>query len=130
VATPLSQRELDAVREDADRFIAELDEEAYLHFAGHKATYDIVPIYERHAGLTDLDTALNIGATVNGGRNVRELWRFTCEGYLGNLVKAEEEKIAEAETNTVRVGEEELSYRELRPRIANTDDRAQRQLLE
>jgi hypothetical protein len=130
VATPLSQRELDAVRQDADRFIAELDEEAYLHFAGHKATYDLVPIYERHAGLTDLDTALNIGATVNGGRNVRELWRFTCEGYLGNFVKAEEEKIAEAETNTVRVGEEELSYRELRPRIANTDDRAQRQLLE
>ena len=34
--TPLSQRELDALREDADRFIAELDEEAYLHFAGHK----------------------------------------------------------------------------------------------
>src|SRR6266516_5882930 len=130
MATPLSQRELDAVREDADRFIAELDEEAYLHFAGHKATYDLVPIYERHAGLTDLDTALNIGATVNGGRNVRELWRFTCEGYLGNFVKAEEEKIAEAETNTVRVGEEELSYRELRQRIANTEDRAQRQLLE
>ena len=34
--TPLSERELDAIREDADRFIAELDEEAYLHFAGHK----------------------------------------------------------------------------------------------
>ena len=102
MATPLSQRELDAVREDADRFIAELDEEAYLHFAGHKATYDLVPIYERHAELTKLDTALNIGATVNGGRTVRELWRFACEGYLGNFVKAEEEKIAEAETNTVK----------------------------
>jgi hypothetical protein len=130
VATPLSERELDAVREDADRFIAELDEEAYLHFAGHKATYDLVPIYERHAGLTELDTALNIGATVNGGRNVRELWRFACEGYLGNFVKAEEEKIAEAETQTVKVGEEELTYRELRPRMSNTEDRAERQLLE
>jgi hypothetical protein len=130
VATPLGQRELDAIREDADRFIAELDEEAYLHFAGHKATYDLVPIYERHAGLTELDTALNIGATVNGSRNVRELWRFACEGYLGNFVKAEEEKIAEAETNTVKVGEEELTYRELRPRMSNTEDRAQRQLLE
>ena len=128
--TPLSQRELDAVREDADRFIAELDEEAYLHFAGHKATYDLVPIYERHAGLTELETALNIGATVNGGRNVRELWRFACEGYLGNFVKAEEEKIAEAETQTVKVGEEELTYRELRPRMSNTEDRAERRLLE
>jgi len=130
VPTPLSQRELDAVREDADRFIAELDEEAYLHFAGHKATYDLVPIYERHAGLTELETALNIGATVNGGRNVRELWRFACEGYLGNFVKAEEEKIAEAETQTVKVGEEELTYRELRPRMSNTEDRAERRLLE
>ena len=46
---PLSQRELDALRADADRFIAELDEEAYLHFAGLKDTYDLVPIYERHA---------------------------------------------------------------------------------
>ena len=128
--TPLSQRELDAVREDADRFIAELDEEAYLHFAGHKATYDLVPIYERHAGLTELETALNIGATVNGGRNVRELWRFACEGYLGNFVKAEEEKIAEAETQTVKIGEEELTYRELRPRMSNTEDRAERRLLE
>ena len=130
MATPLNERELDAVREDADRFIAELDEEAYLHFAGHKATYDLVPIYERHAGLTELETALNIGATVNGGRNVRELWRFACEGYLGNFVKAEEEKIAEAETQTVKVGEEELTYRELRPRMSNTEDRAERRLLE
>jgi hypothetical protein len=130
VATPLSERELDAFREDADRFIAELDEEAYLHFAGHKATYDLAPIYERHAGLTKLETALSIGATVNGGRSVRELWRFACEGYLGNIVKDEEERIAEAETRTVKIGDEELTYRELRPRISNTEDRSERRLLE
>jgi hypothetical protein len=34
MANPLGQRELDSLREDADRFIAELDEEAYLHFSG------------------------------------------------------------------------------------------------
>ena len=78
MATPLSERELDAFREDADRFIAELDEEAYLHFAGHKATYDLAPIYERHAGLTKLETALSIGATVNGGRSVREQMVHQC----------------------------------------------------
>jgi hypothetical protein len=130
VATPLSQRELDALREDADRFIAELDEEAYLHFAGHKETYDLVPIYERHAELTKLETAQAIGATVNGGRNVRELWRFACEGYLGNFVSEEEEKVAEAETKTVKVGDEEIPYRDLRPRIGNETDRAVRQQLE
>jgi hypothetical protein len=130
VPTPLSQRELDALSDDADRFIAELDEEAYLHFAGHKDTYNLVPIYERHAELTKLDTALNVGASVNGGRNVRELWRFACEGYLGNFVSQEEEKIAEAETHTVKVGDEEIPYRDLRPRIANEDDRKRRETLE
>jgi hypothetical protein len=130
VVTPLEQRQLDALREDADRFIAELDEEAYLHFAGLKETYDLVPIYERHAELTQLETALRVGATVNGGRNVRELWRFACEGYLGNFVSQEEEKIAEAETKKVKVGDEEIAYRDLRPRTMNTDDRAERQRLE
>jgi hypothetical protein len=130
VATPLSQRELDALSENADRFIAELDEEAYLHFAGLKETYDLVPIYERHEELTKLETALAIGASVNGGRNVRELWRFACEGYLGNFVSEEEEKVAEAETKTVKVGDEEIPYRDLRPRIGNETDRATRQRLE
>ena len=130
MATPLSQRELDALREDADRFIAELDEEAYLHFAGHKDTYDLGPIYERHEELTALETAQAIGASVNGGRNVRELWRFACEGYLGNFVSEEEEKVAEAETKTVKVGDENIPYRDLRPRIGNEKDRATRQRLE
>ncbi len=130
MATPLSERELDAIREDADRFIAELDEEAYLHFAGHKPTYDLVPIYERHAELTKLETARNVGASVNGGRTVRELWRFACEGYLGNFVSEAEERIAESETKTVKVGDEDIPYRDLRPRIANSEDRAQRERLE
>lgn len=130
MTAPLSERELDALREDADRLIAELDEEAYLHFAGHKETYDLVPIYGRHTKLTELDTALGIGASVNGGRNVRELWRFACEGYLGNFVSQEEEKIAEAETKTVTVGGEAIPYRDLRPRIANEDDRPGRETLE
>ena len=128
--TPLDQRKLDAIREDADRFIAELDEEAYLHFAGLKETYDLAPIYERHAELTKLETALDIGASVNGGRNVRELWRFACEGYLGNFVSEEEEKVAEAETKTVQVGDEAIPYRDLRSRIANSDDRGERERLE
>jgi hypothetical protein len=130
VPTPLDQRKLDAIREEADRFIAELDEEAYLHFAGLKQTYDLVPIYERHAELTKLETALDLGASVNGGRNVRELWRFACEGYLGNFVSEEEEKVAEAETKTVQVGDEAIPYRDLRPRIANADDRDERERLE
>src|SRR6266511_1126108 len=48
---PPSDRELDAYREQADRFIAELDEEFYLHDAGLKDTFDLTPIYERHANI-------------------------------------------------------------------------------
>ena len=38
-----STQELDGIRERADRFIAELDEEYYLHYAGHKDTLDLSP---------------------------------------------------------------------------------------
>jgi len=131
VATPLNQRELDGLREDADRFIAELDEEAYLHFSGQKDSYELGAIYERHAGLTSLDTALALGATVEvEGRRVRELWKFASEGYLGSFVSEEEERAAEAETRTVSVGGEQIPYRDLRGRIMNENDRATRERLE
>ncbi|MHB8469811.1 MAG: hypothetical protein ACYDCH_08665 [Gaiellaceae bacterium] len=132
MAEPLSQRRLDALRHDADRFIAELDEEAYLHFAGHKPTYDLTPIYERHAELTSLETALRLGETAKAGtRNDRELWRFACEGYLGNFVRGEEERIAELEAKlTATVDGEEIAYRNLRPSIMNADDRGRRERLE
>jgi hypothetical protein len=131
VPGPLSQRELDALRADADRFIAELDEEAYLHFAGLKDTYDLVPIYERHADLTKLETALSIGASVNGARNTRELWKFACEGYLGNFVNEEQERIAELEASLkASVDGEDVPYRNIRPAISNAEDRGRRERLE
>ena len=55
-------RELDGYRERADRFIAAMLEEYYLHFAGHKDELDIEPIYERYAELTTLDAANGVGA--------------------------------------------------------------------
>jgi len=131
VPEPLSQRELDALSADADRFIAELDEEAYLHFAGIKDTYNLVPIYERHAELTKLDTALALGASVNGSRNTRELWRFACECYLGSFVNREQEKIAELEASLkAAVDGEEIPYRNIRSAIANSEDRGRRERLD
>jgi hypothetical protein len=131
VPEPLSQREIDGISADADRFIAELDEEAYLHFAGIKDTYDLVPIYERHTNVTKLETALALGASVNGGRNTRELWKFSCEGYLGNFVSREQEKIAELEASLkATIDGEEIAYRNIRPAIANSDDRDRRERLE
>jgi hypothetical protein len=129
-AAPPSERELDAYREEADRFIAELDEEAYLHLSGQKETYDLTPIYERHAQLFELRVAQRLGAAANGFRS-RELWRFASEGFLGDLTREQAEKAAELEaTLTATVDGEELPFRMLRPAIANEEDRARRQRLE
>ncbi len=128
---PLEQREIDALSADADRFIAELDEESYLHFAGHKDTYELAPIYERHERLTQLDTALALGASVEGNRRRRELWKFACVGYLGNFVSEEAERVAELEaTLTAEVDGEEIPYRMLRPRLMNEEDRGVRERIE
>jgi len=124
--------DLDAYRDEADRFIAALDEEYYLHFAGIKESFELAPIYERYSDLTTLDACERLGATAaeeNGG--VRELWRFACEGYLGDLTTAEEEEIAQAESNvTALVDGDTIGYRMLKPTIANEHARDKRERLE
>ncbi len=128
---PSSDRELDAYREQADRFISELDEEFYLHYAGLKETFDLAPIYERHKNLTELDQVKSIGLSVNGGARVRELWRFACEGYFGELTRDHAEKLAELESElAVSVGGEEIPYRMVRPALANEPDREKRRVLD
>ena len=128
---PLQQGEIDAISADADRFISELDEESYLHFAGHKETYELASIYERHERLTQLDTALSLGASVDGDRRRRELWKFACSGYLGNFVREEAERVAELEaTLTATVDGEEIPFRMLRPRLMNEENRDVRERVE
>src|SRR5579862_9574546 len=125
VAGTLTNSELDAFRADADRFIAELDEEYYLHFAGHKETLEVESIYERHESLTRIETARRLEGAPT------ELWRFACEGYLGNLTRAQEEQLAKVEAElTAEVDGESIPYRMLRPAIANEPDRTRRARLE
>jgi hypothetical protein len=128
---PLEQGEIDAISAEADRFLAEMDEETYLHFSGQKETYELAPIYERHERLTELDTALGLGASVDGDRRRRELWKFACEGYLGNFVSEEAERVAELEaTLTATVDGEEIPFRMLKPRLMNEEDRDARSRIE
>jgi oligoendopeptidase F len=128
---PPTPTELEGYREGADRFIAELDEEYYLHFAGLKENLDLEPIYERHQELTTIEWARALGDSVNGDRRVRELWRFACEGHLGNLTKEHSEKVAALETELeADVDGEKIGYRMLRPTIANTEDRGKRERLD
>jgi hypothetical protein len=131
MAKALQQQEIDDLSAEAEQFIGALDAETYLHFSGQKETYDLAPIYERHERLTTLDTALGLGASVDGVPRRRELWKFACEGYLGNFVKEEGSRLAELEaTLTATVGDEEIPYRMLRPRIVNEEDRGERERLE
>ena len=123
--------DLDAYREQADRFVAAIDEEYYLHYAGHKPSLDLVPIYERFADLTSLEQANRVGSAVDGDRRIRELWRFACQGYLGNLTREHAERTARLEAElTAAVDGEEIPYRMLRPTMANEPDRQKRARLE
>ena len=125
-------RSLEAYRDEADRFIAALDEEHYLHYAGLKEGFELEPIYERFSDLTTLETASRLAEAAGaGGHGETELWRFACEGYLGNLTRAEAEEIAGLEASlTASVDGEDIPYRMLRPAIANEPDRGKREKLD
>jgi hypothetical protein len=123
---------LDAYREEADRFIAALDEEYYLHFAGLKDEFELTPIYERFSDLATLDACRRTGEEAeSGGRGAIELWRFACEGYMGDLTRAELEEVARLEASlTAEVDDEEIGFRMLRPTLANEPDRSRRERLD
>jgi hypothetical protein len=129
---PPRSESLDAYRDEADRFIAALDEEYYLHFAGLKHAFELEPIYERFADLTTLEASARLGVTAaDGSSGELELWRFACEGYLGNLTRAEAEAIAGLEASlTAEVDGKQVPFRMLKPAIANEPDRARRERLD
>lgn len=127
-ATPA---ELDEYRAEAERFIAELDEEHYLHYAGLKETLELDPIYAEHPELTRVDKARAIGLAAADDPRVRELWRFACEGHLGELTRGHEERIAKLETELeVELDGERIPFRMIRPRLANEPDRTKRKRLD
>jgi hypothetical protein len=129
--SPATRQELDRIRDRADRFIAELDQEYYEHFAGLKESFDLAPIYERYADLTTLDTASAIGAAVDGDPHVRELWRFGCENYLGALTREHSEKVAMLEaTLEAEIDGDKVPFRMLRPTLGNEPDREKRRAID
>jgi hypothetical protein len=123
--TAPTSREIDAFRERADRFVADLDEEYYLHFSGQKPTLDVEQVYERYEELTRLETAQQMQGAPT------ELWRFACEGYLGNLTRAHQAKLASVEAGLeATVDGQTIPYRMLRVAMSNEPERDKRQRLE
>jgi hypothetical protein len=127
----LGGSDLDAYRDEADRFIAAIDEEFYLHFAGLKDTLEVGAIYERYSDLTTLEQAERLRATAEEDAALTELWRFACEGYLGALTREQAERLANLEaTLSAEVDGDTIGFRELRPAMANEPDRERRARLE
>jgi hypothetical protein len=130
-SAPPSTRDLDTYRDRIDRFIAELDEEYYLHYAGHKDTLELKPLYERYPDLSTLDQAQSLGEAAADNGGVAELWRFACENYLAELTREHSEKTASLEAELeATVDGETIGYRMIRPTMANADDRSKRERLE
>jgi hypothetical protein len=122
---PYTSREVDAFRERGDAFTRDMLQEYYDHFAGLKETLDIEPIYEEYADLTTLETAQRLEQAPT------ELWRFACEGFLGNLTRAHQARVAEVEAGLeTTVDGETIPYRMLRVATSNEADRDRRQRLE
>ena len=130
-AAPVGSGSLVGYREEAEGFLAALDEAAYLHFSGLKDELELAPIYERYGHLTTLEACRTLEAAVAAGEAARDLWRFACEGYLGELTREETEAAARLEASlTADVEGETLAFRMLRPALANAPDRARRERLE
>jgi hypothetical protein len=110
-------------REGATAVIAELDEEYYLHYAGHKDTLDLKALYESYPDLSALDQAQALGDAAGADSGISELWRFASENYLAELTREHAEKSASLEAQLeATVDGETIGYRMIRPTIANEED--------
>src|SRR5580765_680030 len=123
--TPYTASEVDAFRERGDAFTRDMLQEYYDHFAGLKETLDIERVYEEYEDLTRLETAQRLEHAPT------ELWRFACEGFLGNLTRSHQARAAEVEaTLEATVDGDTVPYRMLRVAMSNEPDRGKRQRLD
>jgi hypothetical protein len=122
---PYTAGEVDAFRERGDAFNRDMLQEYYDHFAGLKETLDIERIYEEYGDLTQLETAQRLEQAPT------ELWRFACEGFLGNLTRSHQAKAAEVEaTLELTVDGETMPYRMARVVMSNETERGKRQRID
>jgi hypothetical protein len=122
---PYTATEVDAFRERGDAFNRDMLQEYYDHFAGLKETLDVEQVYEEYEDLTRLETAQRLKEAPT------ELWRFACEGFLGNLTRSHQAKAAEVEaTLELTVDGETMPYRMARVVMSNETDRDRRQRID
>ena len=130
--------DLQAYRRSAETFLSDLTREEYRHFAGLKDTYEIEPLYERHAELftrASVERLRSLYDTSSPGSDARRrlqmLLDFAVEGYIGQSGKATEAELAQREaTLTLDLDDEQLGFRESSVIQANEPDAERRAVLE
>ena len=130
--------DLDAYRRSAESFVCELTGEYYRHYAGLKTSYEIEPIYERHAELFSVRAVEHLRARLAASepgsvdrRRLTMLLDFAVEGYVGQATKHAEAELARLEAViAITVGGDSLGFRESVVVQANEPDRARRAAIE
>jgi hypothetical protein len=128
--------DLDGYRRRAERFCEEIDREYYLHYSGRKASFEIEPIYERHAelfGRRAVEGLREAAGRSEGedGRRIRYLLEFAFQGHLGKAVKAETTELTELEASLEVSGDSEpIPYRGVQVALANEPDAERRAAIE
>jgi hypothetical protein len=121
----------------AERFVGALDREYYLHFAGHKASFDVERIYEQNAGLfaqgvvEELRERLQNGTSTDERRRLRYLLQLAVEGAIGYATRSQTAALAERESSLeVPVNGRRESYRQAAITQANEPDPERRAAIE
>jgi hypothetical protein len=129
--------DLNAYREEAERFLEKIDREYYLHLSGRKLDLEIDAIYEAHGGLFSSEAVASLREAAAGadgdddGRGRRYLLAFAFDGLLGQATKREAEEIARLESSLeVPVDGEVVPYRQAHIELANEPSTDRRRELE
>lgn len=132
----MSVVDLNSYRDRAERFLAALDREYYLHLSGRKEALEIEAIYDEFAALFSRESVEAIrdrreSGSAEEGRRLDYLLQFAIDGHLGRETRAEEAEVARLEaTLEVDVGGESHPYRGVTEALANEPDAVARAELE
>jgi hypothetical protein len=130
--------DLKSYRRSAEEFVCALTAEYYRHYAGLKESYEIEPIYQRHAELFGAGAVDDLRGRVDRApvgseerRRLAMLLDFAVEGYIGEATKRVEAELAQLEASTsIEVGGEELGFRQSVVVQANEPDASRREAIE
>jgi oligoendopeptidase F len=94
--------QIDTYAREAEQFVSALDREYYLHFAGHKESFEIEGIYERHAALFERPVVEELREQLerlkgDEQRRCRFLLQLAVEGLIGQATKSQAAQLAERE---------------------------------